>query len=124
MSGKIEQPSVVQAHGSKPKLIEEYVGRVNSGTEGVSIARMRSPEGWTEPGQRPEFDEYTLVLDGKVLVTTEDGEYELVSGEAFVAGRGRWVRYGTPYPGGADYIAVCLPAFSPELVHRDDHHGS
>ncbi|OPL19269.1 MAG: cupin [Candidatus Aegiribacteria sp. MLS_C] len=124
MSGKIEQPSVIQAHGSKPKLIEEYVGRVNSGTEGVSITRMRSPEGWAEPGQRPGFDEYTLVLEGTLSVSTEDGDYDIHPGEVFIADRGSWVRYSTPYPGGADYIAVCLPAFSPEHVHRDGVNGT
>jgi hypothetical protein len=112
----INTPSKVEAAGTKPKTIEEYVGRVNSGEERVSVARMRSPEGWVEPGQRPEFDEYTLVLEGCLRVEHSDGVLE---GQAVLARGGEWVRYSTPEPGGASYVAVCLPAFSPESVHRD-----
>jgi hypothetical protein len=116
----IQNPSTVEAAGTKPKLIDEYVGRVNTGEERLSIARMRSPEGWAEPGQRPEFDEYTLVLDGCLRVEHEDGALEVRSGQAVLARAGEWVRYSTPEPGGASYVAVCLPAFSPGTVHRDD----
>jgi mannose-6-phosphate isomerase-like protein (cupin superfamily) len=116
----IQNPSTVEAAGTKPKLIDEYVGRVNTGEERLSIARMRSPEGWVEPGQRPEFDEYTLVLDGCLRVEHEDGALEVRSGQAVLARAGEWVRYSTPEPGGASYVAVCLPAFSPGTVHRDD----
>jgi ethanolamine utilization protein EutQ (cupin superfamily) len=113
----IQSPSVVKAAGEPPKRIEEYVGRANSGTEAVSIARMKSPPGWREPGQRPEFDEYTLVLEGALLVESETGKLEVKAGQAVLVRRGEWVRYGTP--SGAEYVAVCLPAFSPETVHRD-----
>ena len=114
----IKDPSTVQAAGTKPKLIEEFVGRVNTGEPRVSIARMRSPEGWVEPGQRPEFDEYTVVLDGALVVESEDGaELEVPAGEAVLVRAGEWVRYSTPQ--GAEYVAVCLPAFSPDTVHRD-----
>jgi mannose-6-phosphate isomerase-like protein (cupin superfamily) len=116
----IQNPSTVEAAGTKPKLIDEYVGRVNTGEQRLSIARMRSPEGWVEPGQRPEFDEYTLVLDGCLRVEHEDGALEVRSGQAVLARAGEWVRYSTPEPGGASYVAVCLPAFSPGTVHRDD----
>jgi hypothetical protein len=115
----INTPSKVEAAGTKPKTIEEYVGRVNSGEERVSVARMRSPEGWVEPGQRPEFDEYTLVLAGCLRVEHSDGVLEVREGQAVLARGGEWVRYSTPEPGGASYVAVCLPAFSPESVHRD-----
>jgi quercetin dioxygenase-like cupin family protein len=111
----------VEAAGTKPKIIEEYIGRVNSQTEGVSIARMQSPQGWLEPGQRPEFDEFTVVLRGALYVEAEDGAVRAVkAGEAVIAHQGEWVRYSTPDAGGAEYIAVCLPAFSPDTVHRDD----
>lgn len=116
----IRCPSVVEAAGNKPKIIEEFVGRVNSRTEALSIARMRSPAGWAEPGQTPEFDEFTLVLAGSLRVESRDGTQEVSAGEAVIAHRGEWVRYSTPGPGGAEYIAVCLPAFSPETVHRDE----
>ena len=117
----IKDPSTVQAAGTKPKLIEEYVGRVNTGEARVSIARMRSPEGWVEPGQRPEFDEYTLVLEGCLRVESEDGEpLDVRAGQAVLARGGEWVRYSTPEPGGAAYVAVCLPAFAPDTVHRDE----
>ncbi|MDP9120777.1 MAG: cupin [Acidobacteriota bacterium] len=115
----IAGPSVIEAAGNKPKRIEEYVGRVNTGTATVSIARMRSPGGWVEPGQTPEFDEYTVVLSGMLRVTTREGARDIRAGEAVIARGGAWVQYSTPEAEGAEYIAVCLPAFSPETVHRD-----
>jgi len=116
----IPAPTAIAAAGTKPKRIEEYVGRVNSGTHAVSVARMRSPPGWREPGQRPDFDEYTLVLSGSLHVASEDGaELEVRAGQAVATRAGEWVRYSTPGPEGADYVAVCLPAFSPATVHRD-----
>jgi mannose-6-phosphate isomerase-like protein (cupin superfamily) len=115
----IDGPTRVEAAGNKPKLIDEYVGRVNSADPAVSIAHMRSPEGWVEPGQAPEFDEYTLVLRGLLRVTHRDGTLDVRAGQAVAVARGEWVRYSTPEPEGAEYIAVCLPAFSPEKVHRD-----
>jgi len=115
----IAAPTVVQAAGNKPKRIEELVGRVNTGIEAVSIARMRSPSGWVEPGQTPQFDEYTVVLQGMLRVESRGQTLDVLAGQAVVAGRGEWVRYSTPGPEGAEYIAVCLPAFSPDLVHRD-----
>lgn len=116
----LKSPSIIQAAGNKPKIIEEYVGRVNSGTAEVSIARMHSPAGWTEPAQTPEFDEYTLVLSGTLRVTTRTEEIDVEAGEAVIVHRGEWVQYSTPEPEGAEYIAVCVPAFSPGLVHRDE----
>jgi quercetin dioxygenase-like cupin family protein len=113
----IEGPTVVAAVGTKPKRIEEYVGRVNSATTAVSIARMTSPAGWIEPGQQPEFDEYTLVLEGCLRVESEAGVLDVRAGQAVHAAAGEWVRYSTPE--GASYVAVCLPAFSPDTVHRD-----
>ena len=115
----IAAPSVIQAAGNKPKRIEEYAGRVNSGHERVSIARMQSPEGWQEPGQRPAFEEITLVLRGMVRVEFDGGAMDVAAGQAVVTAPGEWVRYSTPNAGGAEYIAVCLPAFSPATVHRD-----
>jgi mannose-6-phosphate isomerase-like protein (cupin superfamily) len=115
----IDAPAVVQAAGNKPKRIEEYAGRVNSGHAGVSVARMRSPEGWREPGQRPDFEEITVVLNGTVRVEYEGGSMDVAAGQAVVTSPGEWIRYSTPHAGGAEYIAVCLPAFSPETVHRD-----
>ena len=115
----IQEPSTITAAGNKPKLIEEFVGRVNSQTAEVSIARMKSPGGWVEPGQTPEFDEYTIVLAGCLTVETHEGTFEVKAGEAIIAQKGEWIRYSSPHPGGAEYIAVCLPAFSPETVHRD-----
>jgi mannose-6-phosphate isomerase-like protein (cupin superfamily) len=115
----IAHPASVKAAGEPPKLIEEFVGRVRSRTEGVSIARMRSPGGWSEPGQRPEFDEYTVVLRGLLRVEHEGGVLEVGAGQAVIARRGEWVRYSSPEPGGAEYVSVCLPAFSLETVHRD-----
>lgn len=114
----IAQPTRVEAAGNVPKLIDEYVGRVNTGTERASIALMQSPDGWREPGQRPEFDEFTLVLEGSVRVEHEDGVLEVAAGQAVLARAGEWVRYSTP--AGAKYVAVCLPAFSPDTVHRDE----
>ena len=115
----IQQPTIVQAAGNKPKQIEEYVGRVNSGHAHVSIARMRSPEGWQEPGQHPEFEEITVVLRGLLRVEHAAGIFDVRAGQAVVARAGEWVRYSSPDPGGAEYVAVCLPAFSPDTVHRD-----
>ena len=119
MPTKIDNPSVIEAAGNKPKRIEEYIGRVNSGSETVSVARMVSPSGWQEPGQRPDFDEYTVVLKGMLRVESQDGFLDVRAGEAVIAHAGQWVRYSTPGPDGAEYIAVCLPAFAPETVHRD-----
>ena len=115
----IEAPSVIEAAGNKPKIIEEYVGRVNTRSGDVSVARMRSPGGWEEPGQRPEFDEYTVVLRGVLRVKTEGGTFDVRAGQAVVTRRGEWVQYSTPGEEGAEYVAVCLPAFSPDTVHRD-----
>lgn len=115
----IARPTRIEAPGNKPKIIEEYLGRVNSNTFGLSVAHMRSPEGWEEPGQTPEFDEYTLVLRGTLRVEHDGGQLEVAAGQALVAHRGEWIRYSSPLPGGAEYVAVCLPAFSPETVHRD-----
>ena len=116
----IEEPVVIAAAGNKPKRIEEYVGRVRTGHEGVSVARMISPEGWVEPGQRPEFEEVTVVLEGTLRVESEDGTLDVEAGQAVVTSAGEWVRYSSPAPGGAQYVAVCLPAFSPATVHRDE----
>ena len=115
----ITQPTRVEAAGNKPKLIDEFVGRVNTGDSQVSIARMRSPGGWIEPGQAPEFDEFTLVLAGSLRVEHRDGVIDVAAGQAVVVHRGEWVRYSTPEPAGAEYIAVCLPAFSLDAAHRD-----
>lgn len=115
----IAQPTVIQAAGNKPKRIEEFAGRVNSGHATVSVARMVSPEGWLEPGQRPEFEEVTVVLKGLVRVEHEGGALDVRAGQAVVTHPGEWVRYSTPEPGGAEYVAVCLPAFSSDTVHRD-----
>jgi mannose-6-phosphate isomerase-like protein (cupin superfamily) len=115
----IGQPARVAAAGNKPKLIDEYIGRLNSGNAQVSIAHMRSPGGWIEPGQAPEFDEYTIVLKGTLRVMHRDGVLHVHSGQAVIAHAGEWVQYSTPEPEGAEYIAVCVPAFSPETVHRE-----
>ena len=115
----IEQPTVVSAAGTKPKQILEFVGRVNTGHAGVSVARMVSPEGWQEPGQRPEFEEVTLVLNGLLRVEHEAGQVDVRAGQAIITSPGEWVRYGTPEPGGAEYVAICLPAFSPASANRD-----
>ena len=119
MITKIDRPAIIPAAGSESKRIEEYVGRVNTGCSAVSIARMLSAGGWQEPGQRPEFSEYTLVLSGMLRVETTDGSLDISAGQAVVVPAGEWVRYSTPNPEGAEYIAVCLPAFAPETVHRD-----
>ncbi len=116
----IPAPTVVEAAGNKPKLIREYVGRVNSDTDGLSLAHMQSPTGWLEPGQTPEFDEYTLVLRGKVRVTHASGVIDVAAGQAVVVHAGEWVQYSTPEADGAEYISVCRPAFAPALVHRDE----
>ena len=110
----------ITAAGNKPKIIHEYIGRVNSKTEAASIARMKSPGGWVEPGQTPEFDEYTVVLQGLLRVKHRDGLLDVRAGQAVITHRGEWVQYSTPEPDGAEYLAVCLPAFSPDIVHRDD----
>lgn len=120
MPTHIQQPSIVQAAGNKPKIIEEYVGRVNSSTESLSVARMKSPSGWVEPGQTPEFDEYTVVLHGTLRVASRNGTIDVHAGQAVIAHAGEWVQYSTPGPEGAEYIAVCLPAFSMNTVHRDN----
>jgi len=115
----ISKPTRVAAAGNKPKLIDEHIGRINSGTESVSVAQMRSPGGWQEPGQTPEFDEFTVVLSGLLRVEHHQGSLDVRAGQAVIARKGEWVRYSTPEPEGAEYIAVCLPAFSLEKVHRD-----
>ncbi len=115
----MESPTLVKSAGNKPKQVEEYFGRVNSQTQALSLARMVSPGGWEEPGQTPEFDEYTLVLRGLLHVRTRDGSFDVGPGQAILVEKGEWVQYGTPLSEGAEYIAVCLPAFSPEIVHHD-----
>lgn len=116
----IQSPSIIQAAGTKPKRIEEFIGRVNSGHGAMSIARMQSPSGWVEPGQRPEFEEVTVVLHGMVRVEYEGGSLDVRAGQAVVTAPGEWVRYSTPEADGAEYVAVCVPAFSPDTVHRDE----
>ena len=120
MPSLIASPTRIGAVGNKPKIIDEYVGLVNSGHEEVSIARMRSPEGWSEPGQEPEFDEFTVVLSGTLRVEHSGGAMDVCAGQAVIAHSGEWVRYSTPEAGGAEYIAVCVPAFSPATVNRDE----
>ena len=119
MPTHIEKPSRITAAGNKPKLIDEVIGRVNSKTDAVSVAHMRSPSGWVEPGQTPEFDEYTVVLKGTLHVATKSGSLDVTAGQAVIVARGEWAQYSTPGAAGAEYIAVCLPAFSPATVHRD-----
>jgi hypothetical protein len=119
----IEHPSTIEAAGTKPKLIEEFVGRVNTREDRLSLARMRSPQGWVEPGQRPEFDEWTLVLGGCLHVEHEGGAFDVRAGQAILVRGGEWVRYSSPEDDGAEYVAVCLPAFAPDTVHRDDEVG-
>ncbi len=116
----IEKPTVIDCVGTKPKQIQEFAGRVNSGHASVSVARMVSPTGWTEPGQRPDFEEITVVLKGSLRVEYEGGALDVRAGQAVVTSPGEWVRYSTPGPEGAEYVAVCLPAFSPTTVHRDE----
>lgn len=115
----ISKPTVITSAGNKPKLIEEFIGRVNSHTDMASVAKMKSPSGWVEPGQTPEFDEFTIVLRGMLRVATKTGMLDVRAGQAVIAHKGEWVQYGTPEADGAEYIAVCLPAFSPQTVHRD-----
>ena len=115
----IRSSSIIKSAGNKPKIIEEFIGRVNSKTDGVSIARMKSPAGWVEPGQTPEFDEYTIVLNGVLRIETKEKKFDIKQGEAIIVHKGEWIRYSSPLPECAEYIAVCLPAFSPEIVNRD-----
>lgn len=117
----IKNPSIIESAGNKPKIIKEFIGRVNSGNEQLSIAKMSSPEGWIEPGQQPEFTEYTIVLNGILRVETKNEIIDVTAGMAIIVNKGEWIRYSTPSKEGAEYIAVCLPAFSPETVHRDDN---
>jgi mannose-6-phosphate isomerase-like protein (cupin superfamily) len=119
MPQRIDAPARVAAAGNPPKLIDEYIGRVSCGERAVSVAHMRSPGGWREPAQTPEFDEYTVVLRGMLRVEHRDGALEVRAGQAVILRRGEWVRYSSPEPEGAEYVAVCLPAFSPDTVHRD-----
>ncbi len=121
MTKHITSPATVTAAGNKPKIIREFVGRVNTGEERISIAHMVSPGGWTEPGQRPDFDEYSVVIKGTLQVRRKRGRpAKVTAGQAFIAKAGEWVQYSTPGPGRAEYVSVCLPAFSPETVHRDE----
>jgi quercetin dioxygenase-like cupin family protein len=119
MARVISRPTVIPAAGEPPKIIEEFIGRVNSATSALSIAKMTSPCGWSEPGQTPEFDEYTIVLRGELQVETREAVHRVSAGQAIIVSRGEWVRYSTPAPEGAEYFAVCLPGFSPATVHRD-----
>ena len=119
MAKLIDKPAVIQAAGNKPKVIQEYIGRMNSKTTAASIAHLISPEGWIEPGQTPEFDEYSIVLEGTLQIQTKKGNLQVKKGQAAIAPKGEWVRYSTPHKGGASYIAICLPAFAMETVHRD-----
>ena len=119
MPKRIQQPTQIKAAGNKPKIIREFIGRVNSKTKDISIAHMQSPSGWVEPGQTPEFDEYTIVLKGKLRVTSKSEILDVKAGQAVTVAKGEWVQYSTPNAGGAEYIAVCIPAFSPDTVHRD-----
>lgn len=120
MAVKIHSPKTIMAAGNIPKVIEEFVGLANTDTSGISIARMKSPAGWKEPGQRPEFDEYTVVLKGVLRVKTANETFNIRSGEAIMMKAGEWVQYGSPEQGGAEYMAICMPAFSPDSVHRDE----
>jgi len=120
MPTKLNSPTIIESVGNKPKIIQEYIGLINSKTNNVSIAHMQSPGGWQEPGQRPDFDEYTIVLDGSLKVETENNTLVVNKGEAIIAYAGEWVRYSTPEAKGAKYIAVCMPAFTPETVNRDE----
>lgn len=119
MATLVSAPSTIEAAGNKPKIIQEFIGRVNTRTSSTSIARMQSPAGWEEPGQRPEFDEFTVVLKGMLRVKTATETLDVRAGQAVIAHRGEWVQYSSPEADGAEYIAVCLPAFSPDTVHRD-----
>jgi mannose-6-phosphate isomerase-like protein (cupin superfamily) len=115
----IKNPARIEAAGNKPKIIDEFIGRVNSSTEEISIAKMKSPAGWEEPGQTPEFDEYTIVLNGTLCVETKSETFDVNAGEAIITFKGEWIKYSSPYEEGAEYIAVCVPAFSTETVKRD-----
>ena len=119
MARLIEGPAKIKAYGTEAKIISEFIGNVNSNTETVSIARMESPQGWKEPGQRPKFTEYTIVLKGILKAETADDSFDIPAGQALIAEADEWVKYSSPYEGGAEYISVCLPAFSPDLVNRD-----
>lgn len=119
MTTLIRSPTEIEAAGNISKVIKEFVGRLNSGTREVSVAKMRSPEGWEEPGQTPEFDEYAVVIAGTLRVATKNGTFDVEAGQAVIAPKGEWVQYSSPLAGGAEYVAVCVPAFSPETVHRD-----
>lgn len=119
MPRQIKAPTIIEAAGNKPKIIQEFFGRVNSKTKKVSIAKMTSPAGWEEPGQTPEFDEYTLVLRGMLRVQTKNQTFDVKAGQAILTQAGEWIKYSTPNPEGAEYVAVCIPAFSPDTVHRD-----
>jgi mannose-6-phosphate isomerase-like protein (cupin superfamily) len=120
MPVKIDSPIVITAAGNKPKIIQEFIGKVNSKTDALSVAKMISPGGWVEPGQTPDFDEYTVVFKGMLQVKTKNDIFEIHAGQAIIANKGEWIQYSTPGNEGAEYIAVCLPAFSPETVHRDE----
>jgi len=120
MAIHIKSPSIIKAAGTKEKIIKEFIGKVNSNTSEVSIAVMKSPEGWEEPGQKPDFNEYTLVLKGKLKVTTAEKQLIVSEGETIIAGKGEWIKYSSPFEGGAEYVAVCVPAFTPLTVHRDE----
>lgn len=120
MPQKIEVPTIISAAGNKPKIIEEFIGKVNSKTGSVSIAKMTSPGGWIEPGQTPEFDEYTIVLKGMLRVTSKNSVDDVYAGQAIITSKGEWIQYSTPGPDGAEYVAVCIPAFSPNTVNRDE----
>jgi len=120
MAIHIKSPTIIKAAGTKGKIIKEFIGKVNSNTSEVSIAFMKSPEGWEEPGQKPDFNEYTVVLKGKLKVTTAEGELIVSEGETIIVEKGQWIKYSSPFSGGAEYVAVCVPAFTPLTVHRDD----
>lgn len=120
MPTHLKGPSIIKAAGNKPKIIEEFIGHVNSGTQAVSIARMKSTQGWIEPGQTPDFDEFTVVLRGMLQVSSQSGTIHVRAGEAVISHKGEWVQYSTPESDGAEYIAICVPAFSLETVHRDE----
>jgi quercetin dioxygenase-like cupin family protein len=120
MAQHIKAPTIIKAAGNLPKIIQEHIGRVNSKTSEVSLAHMKSPSGWVEPGQTPDFNEYTLVLRGTLRLTTRQGNTDVHAGEAIIAPKGEWVQYSSPESDGAEYIAVCVPAFSPDAVHRDE----
>ncbi len=115
----VPKPTIIEAAGNKPKIIQEIIGCVNTKTQELSIAHMKSPSGWGEPGQRPEFDEYTYVIKGELTVNSKQGELKVGIGQAIITRKGEWVQYSTPHPEGAEYLAVCLPAFTPQTVHRD-----